>query len=288
MATAPAPAGGGATAASTASAALAVPEDIWNALRSAGASAQAAGIMGNAISESSLNPEAHAMDSNGYYSNGLWQFNEASYPTSGDLVTGNPIADLKAQVDFLIAHGGLAAASGTTVSETAGNFAAKFERCQGCAAGGAQNAARQANAATVAGWAAAGAWPATTGSASDTATLTAATSQAQAQGEAKCAWSVGWGGIADTSWLTWLATLGSSSGNIGSGEVCLLSKSAARSLIGTGLLLGGSFVMFFGLNVLAVFSGVVLVMKIAGSSGGKAAAVGGLAGKLAPAAAAAT
>src|SRR5580698_4446856 len=129
------------------------PKDIWDQLEQAGASAvQAAGIMGNAIHESDLNPEARAVDSNGYYSNGLWQFNEASYPDSGELVTGNPARDLVSQVSYLVQHGGLQAASGTTVSETASNFAARFEVCQGCQPGGSQNTARVASAATVAGW----------------------------------------------------------------------------------------------------------------------------------------
>jgi hypothetical protein len=223
------------------------PKDIWDSLEAAGASAvQAAGIMGNAIHESDLNPEARAVDSNGYYSNGLWQFNEDSYPDSGELVTGNPVRDLAAQVNYLMQHGGLQAASGTTVSETASNFAANFERCQGCQDGGSQNAARVASAATVAGWASSGGWPASTGSAADTAELTSAEVAESGAAQAECAWAIGWGGIPDTSWLQRLFSLGSSSGNVGGGEVCLLSKSQARALIGAWMLLGGAAIALTG------------------------------------------
>jgi hypothetical protein len=223
------------------------PKNIWDALESAGASAvQAAGIMGNAIHESDLNPEARAVDSNGYYSNGLWQFNEESYPDSGELVTGSPVRDLTAQVNYLMQHGGLQAASGTTVSETASNFAANFERCQGCEDGGSQNAARVASAATVAGWASGGSWPASAGTASDTAELTSAQVAESGAAQAECAWSIGWGGIPDTSWLQRLFSLGGSSGNYGAGEVCLLSKSQARALIGAWMLLGGAAIGLAG------------------------------------------
>lgn len=66
------------------------PSGIFEALINAGFSeAQAVGVMANAIAESSLDPEASVIDSNGARSNGLFQFNEASYPDSGKLVTGN-------------------------------------------------------------------------------------------------------------------------------------------------------------------------------------------------------
>lgn len=123
---------------------------LFNALRSAGASpAQAVGLIANAMNESSLDPEARAMDSNGYYSNGLWQFNEASYPDSGSLVTGNPAKDMIAQIQYLIRVGGLRAASGNQPGQIAGNFAANFEGCQGCQPGGDQYNSRVGNAAIV-------------------------------------------------------------------------------------------------------------------------------------------
>ena len=255
------------------------PKDIWDALESAGASAvQAAGIMGNAIHESDLNPEARAVDSNGYYSNGLWQFNEESYPDSGELVTGSPVRDLTAQVNYLMQHGGLQAASGTTVSETASNFAANFERCQGCEDGGSQNAARVASAATVAGWASGGSWPASAGTASDTAELTSAQVAESGAAQAECAWSIGWGGIPDTSWLQRLFSLGGSSGNYGAGEVCLLSKSQARALIGAWMLLGGAAIALAGVAWAGKAAAIGELVRVA------APAVG-IASKVAPVAA---
>lgn len=123
---------------------------LYNALRSAGATKnQAIGMIANAINESSLNPEARVMDSNGYYSNGLWQFNEASYPDAGSLVTGNPAKDMIAQIQYLFRVGGLAASTGSTPEQAAGNFSDRFENCQGCQPGGAQYNQRVGNVADV-------------------------------------------------------------------------------------------------------------------------------------------
>jgi hypothetical protein len=123
---------------------------LYNALTSAGASPnQAIGMIANAINESSLNPETRVIDSNGYYSNGLWQFNEATYPDSYTLVTGNPAKDMIAQIQYLFQVGGLRAASGSTPQSVAGNFAANFEECGGCQPGGAQYNARIGNVASV-------------------------------------------------------------------------------------------------------------------------------------------
>jgi hypothetical protein len=235
------------------------PRDIWETLEKAGASAvQAAGIMGNAIAESSLNPEARAMDSNGAYSNGLWQFNEASYPDSRELVTGNPARDLISQVNYLFAHGGLQAASGSTVAETAGNFAASFERCQGCQSGGSQYNQRQANAAMVSNWAGTASWPASSGTASDTAQLTAAQAGEQKKAEQSCLWEIGWGGIPGTSWLNRIYGLfGTSSGhgNVASGSVCLMSRAQGRAIAGTALLVTGGVVMGWGLRLVLLAAG---------------------------------
>lgn len=123
---------------------------LFNALRSAGAAqAQAIGLIANAMNESSLNPEARALDTNGYYSNGLWQFNEASYPDSGTLVTGNAAQDMIRQIQYLFSHGGLSKAAGSTPQQAAGNFASQFEECEGCQPGGAQYNSRVGNVATV-------------------------------------------------------------------------------------------------------------------------------------------
>lgn len=123
---------------------------LYNALKSAGAShVQAIGLIANAMRESTLNPEARVMDSNGYYSNGLWQFNEASYPDSSALVTGNPAKDMIAQIQYLIQVGGLRAASGSTPEQAAGNFSANFEHCQGCQPNGSDWNIRVGNVAAV-------------------------------------------------------------------------------------------------------------------------------------------
>lgn len=123
---------------------------LYNALRSAGASQNAAvGLIANAMNESSLNPEAKALDTNGQYSYGLWQFNAASYPDANTLVTGNAGQDMIRQITYLFNHGGLSAAAGSTPQQAAGNFAANFERCAGCQQGGAQYNSRVGNVATV-------------------------------------------------------------------------------------------------------------------------------------------
>src|SRR5258708_35505325 len=128
------------------------PKDIWAALQRAGASAvQDAGIMGNMIAESNLDPEAKAMDSNGSVSYGLAQWNAASHPNAASLVTGNPVADLQRQITYLTSTGGVQAASGTTVRETASSFAARDERGATCPPGGTSNTDRAANARPVGG-----------------------------------------------------------------------------------------------------------------------------------------
>jgi hypothetical protein len=211
--------------------------------------------MGNAIAESGLNPEAQSTDSNGYTSSGLWQFNAQSYPGSESLVTGNPVKDLTAQVGFLAQTGGLKAATGNTPAEVASNFAANYERCQTCQAGGQSNTQRAGYAAQVAGWASSGNWPATASQASTTAQLTGA----QAQGsDETCAWEIGFGPIAGTSWLTRIFSLGQQGGNISIGSVCLLSKSQARALLSAGILVAGAGLFLFGISTLTgITSGVL-------------------------------
>jgi len=114
---------------------------LYNALRSVGASpVQAVGLLGNAMAESSLDPEAVG---DGGTSFGLWQFHEPSFPGASGLVTGHPANDLVAQVRFLVSHGGLGAASGSTPESVAGNFAAHFERCTTCQPGQSSYQQRQ-------------------------------------------------------------------------------------------------------------------------------------------------
>lgn len=225
------------------------PKDIWDALENAGATAvQAAGIMGNMIAESSLNPEAHAVDSNGYESYGLVQWNAASYPSAATLVTGNPAKDLKAQIDFLASTGGFKAATGSTPSAVAGNFADGYERCATCEPGETSYDQRVSNAGTVSGWARQDNWPSSSGDASDNAELTAAQTAGQATAAKECAWSIAWGGIPGTSWFS---DLFGSGGNLGSGQICLVSRAQVRSLLGGAILLGGTAVAGAGLIILA-------------------------------------
>jgi len=123
---------------------------LYNALTSAGASHNAAiGMIANAMAESTLNVESAHMDTNGFMSYGLWQFNANSYPDASSLVTGNASKDLIAQIQYLFKVGGLSAATGSTPQQAASNFAAQFERCQGCQAGGSQNNIRVGNVAAV-------------------------------------------------------------------------------------------------------------------------------------------
>lgn len=108
---------------------------IYKDLIAAGASStQAIGIMGNMIAESGLNPESSGMDSNGYVSYGLVSWNSApgNYPNAASLVTGNPSADIKAQIALLKSSGAFSRASGSTVQAAASNFAHNYERCAAC------------------------------------------------------------------------------------------------------------------------------------------------------------
>jgi hypothetical protein len=236
------PAGGGGSAGGCG------PKAIYDALLAAGFSTvQAVGVMANGIAESALSPEASVIDSNGARSNGVWQFNEASYPDSGKLVTGNCAQDIQQQVGYLKAHVSGAALNGTTAAEVASNFAASFEKCQGCQPGGAQNAKRAANAATVQGWVTSGSWP---------------TSSAGISGSAS-----GGGGNVLTSTIgpgTCVLPL-----NIPiAGEFCLLSKSQARGVLGVLLMIAGGVLLLPGVLVLAAAG---LERTGAGAAAGKAA-----------------
>lgn len=244
------------------------PFDIWQALEQAGAtSVQAAGIMGNWIAESRLNPESDVVDSNGYRSYGLAQWNARSYPNAATLVTGDPVADTAAQVRFFFQTVPQSALQGSTPQQVAANVAQNYERCQGCAAGGQSNTTRQANAATVAGWAAASNWPASLGEAADSAALTSA---GQAQERSTCLWKLGGENII---------------GPLNVPSVCVFSKSQGRAIAGAGLLGGGALVAAVGLVLLALGTqlGGSAVQTAAGlipgvGIAGKAAAAAGGAG----------
>jgi len=222
---------------------------IYDALISAGFSTvQAVGAMANAIAESTLSPEASVIDSNGARSNGLWQFNEASYPDLGRLVTGNCAADIQQQVGYLKAHVSGAALNGSTGAEVASNFAANFERCQGCQPGGSQNATRTANAAKVEGWISSGAWP---------------TSSSGISGSP--------GGSSGGNVLTSTIVAGTCVIPLNipvAGQFCLLSKGQARGVLGVLLMVAGGMLLLPGVLVLAAAG---LERTGAGAAAGKAA-----------------
>jgi Lysozyme like domain len=94
-------------------------------------------------------------------------------------------------------------------------------------------------------------------SAVTTAAITTAT-----QSDAKCAWSVGWGGIPGTSWLD--AIFGGG-GNVGSGEICLLSKSQARAIMAVNIIAAGTAVILFvGVPILAAAGTLKIGVDLAG------------------------
>lgn len=232
------------------------PQAIYNALLANGFStAQAVGAMANAIAESTLNPEASVIDSNGARSNGLWQFNEATYPDSGKLITGNCANDIASQVAYLKTHVSGNALNGQTGAEVAGNFAANFERCKGCTAGDTSTpngwGTRVNNAAKVQGWITSGNWP----------TASAGITGGSGGG--------GGGGIVLTSTIspgTCVIPL-----NIPvAGQFCLLSKGQARGVLGVLLMIGGGLLLLPGLLVLAAAG---LERTGAGAAAGKAASV---------------
>jgi Lysozyme like domain len=72
---------------------------------------------------------------------------------------------------------------------------------------------------------------------SPTATTTSASTNTSS---ATCAWQIGWGGIPGTSWLN---DIFGSGGNVGSGAVCVLSKTEMRAGLG-GLTVGVGGVLF--------------------------------------------
>ena len=150
---------GGGSGSTPASSGPVTAKEIYLLLLDAGASTtEAIGIMANGINESSLNPEAvqQGVSDPG---RGLWQWENSSYPGSASLITGNPQADARAQVNYLAQTGGIRAARGGTPAESAANFAVNYEKCAECYKGGAQYNSRIANAATVAKWISSNHWP---------------------------------------------------------------------------------------------------------------------------------
>jgi Phage tail lysozyme len=216
------------------------PRQIYQALTGAGASTtQAIGIMANGIAESGLNPEAIGDQGTSF---GTWQQHGAGY---AGLVTGNPQADLAAQVKVVAQNGGFAAATGSNAGEAAGNFAANYERCTTCQPGQASYNARVANAATVAGWVSSGKWPASAGSASSaggSSSAGGATSTATSATSADCAW--GFSGLGGGVGPVQLPQL----------NICLIKKSTLRHAAGGALMTAGGTVAMFGVILLAAFA----------------------------------
>jgi tail lysozyme len=228
------------------------PKDIYLQLRQDGASEiQALGIMANMMNESGLDPEA--VNPAGPQSGvGLVQWQTTDYPHAATLVTGHPLQDMQAQIRFLALTGGFNAAQGTNAGQAAGNFAANYEKCATCQPGGAQFQARVANTLTLAGWAKSGNWPRSVGGGARI-------------GPGAIGTSPGPGSTPDCLWKIDL--------NIPliGGNVCLLTKSEARALIGAGILLAGGML---GLATVAVLAATVGV-KAAGPVGAAAEGVGG-------------
>lgn len=249
-------------------------KQVYQALLAHGySSIQAIGIMANMYKESGIDPEASAMDSNGYRSYGLVQWNAASYPNAGKMVTGNATADINRQVAALASSAASGprskAASGSSASAVAGNWAAGFERCASCQPGGSQYASRTAFASTVAGWVSSGSWPQRGSSgAGGTGTATAPSGAATPGGT----------GTTTTATTTGDGCAGPGDPNccalfvIPHTSVCVLSKSQARWVLG-GLLIGTGTII--------ALVGVALILRSVASAAGAGA---GTAGKAAGAA----
>lgn len=215
------------------------PRQIYQALTGAGASTiQAVGIMANGIAESGLNPEAVGDQGTSF---GLWQQHGAGY---AGLVTGNPEADMAAQVKVVARNGGFAAASGSNAGEAAGNFAANYERCTTCQPGQASYNQRVANSATVAGWVASGKWPTSAGSASSAAGSSSAGGAATSTSatDPGCAW--GFSGLGGGVGPVHLPQV----------NICLIKKSTLRHAAGGALMTAGGGVAMFGVILLAAFA----------------------------------
>jgi len=226
------------------------PKDIYLALRRDGASeVQALGIMANMMNESGLNPEA--VNPAGPQSGvGLVQWQTTDYPHAATLVTGHPMEDMLAQVRFLALTGGFDHAQGTNAGQAAGNFAATYEKCATCQPGGAQYQARVANTLTLAGWARSGNWPRSVGGGARVGPGAIGTTAGGPGSTPDCLWKI------DLN----IPIVG--------GNVCLLTKSEARAMIGAGLLLAGGLVALAGLAVLSVAAGMRAVPPLAKAAEG--------------------
>jgi hypothetical protein len=203
------------------------PKQIYQALINQGASTVAAiGIMANMLAESGLNPEAVGDQGTSF---GLVQQHGMQY---ANLVTGNPAADMAAQIKVLAANGGIAAAAGSSGAAAAGNFSANYERCTECQPGQASYNSRVSNAATVAGWVSSGSWPTSAGSASAQVAGGGA-SGPNSSTDPTCAWGF--------SGSILIKTI----------NVCVVKKTTIRHAVGGLVLAGGGIVLLVGAAILA-------------------------------------
>lgn len=95
-------------------------------------------------------------------------------------------------------------------------------------------------------------------STAQTAQLTAAAKTAAGSGSdpSSCAWAIGFGSIPDTSWLVRIFSLGTSSGNIKVGQICVLSKSQARALLAAALIFTGGVIILTSIGTMASVIGL--------------------------------
>jgi Phage tail lysozyme len=224
------------------------PREIYQLLINAGASTiQAIGIMANMVYESNLNPESGGTDTNGYWAGGLISWNGVAYPNNRSLVTGNPQADVRAQVKYLFTSTnnikqGL---QGSTAQQVAENFARYVETCSTCQPGGQQYQARGAEAATVAGWVKSGNWPSSPGNPSLGAgapsggTTTATTTGAATGAGSAC--------LVSAPSLS-LPIVGKVAGG-----GCVFTKSNARAFLAAGLMVSGAVILGVGAILLASY-----------------------------------
>jgi len=260
------------------------PREIYQLLLNAGfSSVQAAGIMGNMVHESGLNPESGGIDSNGAWAGGLISWNTAGYTNARSLVTGDPPADVRAQIKYLLTStsGLKAGTSGATASQVGANFAQNVEVCSTC---GPKNGlptapngttARAASAAAIYAAAKSGNWGVVSSSALPGAGSTGAGGGAAAPGGTGSNAAGGGTGACVLSF----PSIDLKVTSIGGG--CIFSKSQARAWIGALMLVGGGLVTFGGVAVLVAtaFSSTKAGRAVAGTAGkvagvaGKAAAV---------------
>lgn len=190
---------------------------------------QAEGIMANMWAESHLDPESDGVDSNGYRSVGLINWNTApgNYPHASSLVTGNPQQDVRAQIKYLTTstNGINPGTQGRSAADVAGNFAANVEGCDGCNAGNTTTpngwGFRRGYAAQFTQAVATGNWANIKTSSFSGSGQSPSSGTAGPSNQANCA--IGWSGVS-------VPLIGSV------GSFCLLHKSQARAIVGATLL----------------------------------------------------